>query len=147
MKYNQHGKGFNVVATEVRNLATRSATSAKETTVMVDETIKKIKMGTKLALNTSNSLFNIVEGIGKVTHLVEEIAGSSKEQTTAIMQVNAGLHEVSQVTMSNAAAAEEMASSSEELAGQAESFKEMIGNFKVNGDEIESKKLKKRVVL
>jgi methyl-accepting chemotaxis protein len=133
----QHGKGFNVVATEVRNLATRSATSAKETAVMVGETLKKIAFGSTLAKNTGDSLFGIVKEIGKVTHLIQEISASSKEQTTAIMQVNSGIHEISQVTMSNAAASEEMAASSEELSSQAESFKETVGRFQV-GDSIKA---------
>jgi methyl-accepting chemotaxis protein len=141
----QHGKGFNVVATEVRNLATRSATSAKETAVMVDETIKKIALGTKLAQNTSGSLFTIAEDIANVTRLIEEITASSKEQTSAIMQVNSGIHEISQVTMSNAAASEEMAASSEELSGQAESFREMVGNFKLEDEK--KKNTKHKIIL
>jgi methyl-accepting chemotaxis protein len=141
----QHGKGFNVVATEVRNLATRSATSAKETAVMVGDTLKNITFGATLAKSTGSSLFNMVKEIGKVTHLIEEISAASKEQTTAIMQVNSGIHEISQVTMSNAAASEEMAASSEELSSQAESFKETVSRFQVG--ETHHRTLAKKITI
>ncbi|MDD3024652.1 MAG: methyl-accepting chemotaxis protein, partial [Syntrophomonadaceae bacterium] len=66
----QHGKGFAVVAEEVRNLAARSASAAKETTDMIEGSIKKTEAGTKIAGDTANALSKIVEGVARVAELV-----------------------------------------------------------------------------
>ena len=80
----QHGKGFAVVAEEVRNLAARSANAAKETTEMIEGSIKKVEGGTIIANQTADALKNIIEYIDKVSSLVDSIAVSSREQTNAI---------------------------------------------------------------
>jgi methyl-accepting chemotaxis protein len=127
----QHGKGFNVVATEIRNLAIRSSNSAKETSSLIEETIQKIKEGTKISSRTSDTLKTIVNGVTTLTELVGAISVSSEEQKLGISQINLGINEISLVTMSNAAASEQMASASEELTGQAVSFNEMVSGFKL----------------
>jgi methyl-accepting chemotaxis protein len=131
----QHGKGFNVVATEVRNLAVRSSTSAKETTNMVEEVIKKISHSLKLTQLTSESFNTIAEDITILHQLVDGIAVSSNEQKIGITQVNSAVSEISKITMSNASSSEQIASASEELTGQAESFKNMLSNFKIKSSQ------------
>lgn len=128
----QYGKGFAVVAEEVRNLAAKSANAAKETTSLIDNSIKKVNSGTKIANDTAVALEKIVEGISKTTELIDSIATSSTEQSTALEQINQGITQVSQVVQSNAASAEECAASSEELSGQADSLKNNVSIFKLN---------------
>ena len=70
----QHGKGFAVVAEEVRNLAARSANAAKETTAMIEGSIKKVEGGTKIASDTAVALNEIVAGVTKVAAIVQEIS-------------------------------------------------------------------------
>jgi methyl-accepting chemotaxis protein len=129
----QHGKGFAVVAEEVRSLAQRSAGAAKETTAMIEESIKKVKAGTKIANETAQALNRIVDGVEKATELVGGIAKASNEQATAVAQVNGGVAQVSSVTQTNSATAEESAAASEELSNQAELLKEMVGRFSLRG--------------
>ncbi|KNY25952.1 methyl-accepting chemotaxis protein [Pseudobacteroides cellulosolvens] len=127
----QHGKGFAVVAEEVRNLAARSADAAKETTDMIEGSIKKVEDGTKIANQTAEALNKIVEDVAKVANLVGSIAIASNEQASAIAQVNQGIMQVSSVIQTNSATSEESAAASEELSSQAELLKEQVSRFKL----------------
>jgi methyl-accepting chemotaxis protein len=127
----QHGKGFAVVAEEVRNLAARSANAAKETTGMIEGSIKKVEDGTNIANETANALNSIVDSVAKVANLISDIAAASNEQATGIAQINQGIMQVSQVTQTNSATSEESAASSEELANLAQLLKEQVSRFKL----------------
>ncbi len=131
----QHGKGFAVVAEEVRNLAARSANAAKETTDLIEGSIKKVEGGTKIATDTAGALKMIVSDIEKVANLVNNIACASNEQATGIGQVNQGIMQVSQVVQTNSATSEECAAASEELSSQAQVLKDMISKFKLRQTE------------
>ncbi len=125
----QHGKGFAVVAEEVRNLAARSANAAKETTDMIEGSIRKVEDGTKIANETAEALGLIVEGVAKAADLVGNIAEASNEQASGIEQINQGIMQVSQVIQANSATSEESAAASEELSSQAEVLREQVERF------------------
>ena len=126
-----HGKGFAVVAEEVRNLAQRSAKAARETTELIEASVKNVQNGTGIANATAQALHEIVTNVTKVTELIGEIALASSEQAQGIEQVNEGLSQIDQVTQSDAAFAEESASAAEELSSQADNLKQMLKRFKL----------------
>ena len=127
----QHGKGFAVVAEEVRNLAARSANAAKETTDMIESSIKKSEDGTIISKEAAEALKKIVDDIDKVANLVNNIAVASNEQASGIEQINQGIMQVSQVVQTNSAISEEGAAASEELSSQAALLQDMVARFKL----------------
>jgi methyl-accepting chemotaxis protein len=127
----QHGKGFAVVAEEVRNLAARSAKAASETSELIAGSVSKAQGGASIADRTAEALREIVDQITKVTNLISDISASSNEQAQGIAQVNLGLRQVDSVTQQNTALAEESASASDELSGQAENLRQMMQHFKL----------------
>ena len=116
----KYGSGFAVVADEVRNLAVRSADAVKETTDMVQETVKNIETGNALAEATAKQL--------------EEMATASNEQAEGVEQINGGLEQIDMVTQSNTASAEESAAAGEELSSQAQQLKQLVSRFKLSGN-------------
>ncbi|MGE5256737.1 MAG: methyl-accepting chemotaxis protein [Hyphomicrobiales bacterium] len=120
------GAGFAVVADEVRNLAMRAAEAAKNTTGLIEDTVKKVKAGSQMVGEASASFGVVSSHTAKVSGLVAEIAAASAEQAQGINQVGSAVREIDTVTQQNAANAEESASASEEMSAQAEQMKAVV---------------------
>lgn len=129
----RHGKGFAVVAEEVRSLAARSAKAAKETSEMIENSIKTVDRGAELVQKTGEALSLIQSESIKVADIIGEITTSSNEQAQGISQINEGLNQIDRVTQTNTASAEESASAAEELSGQASQLRELVDRFKLSG--------------
>lgn len=130
----EHGKGFAVVADEVRNLAQRAATAAKETGGLIEQTVQRVSRGVELNETTSKSFARIGESAGHVASLIAQIAKASEEQAQGVEQVNTAVSQMDKVTQQNAAGAEESASAAEELAAQSQAVKGMVGELVVMVD-------------
>jgi len=127
----QHGKGFAVVAEEVRNLAARSAKAASETADLIQGSVDRVEKGSDIADRTEQALASIVGSISEVSDLITDISQASNEQAQGISQINIGIEQIDRTTQLNTASAEESASASEQLSGQAEELRTMLAQFKL----------------
>jgi methyl-accepting chemotaxis protein len=123
------GAGFAVVANEVRNLAMRAAEAAKNTSVLIEGTVKKVKEGSELVERTNGAFAEVSRSAAKVADLASEIAAASSEQAQGIDQINKAVAEMDKVTQQTAANAEESASASEEMNAQAEQMKDVAAEL------------------
>jgi methyl-accepting chemotaxis protein len=128
----RHGKGFSVVAQEVRNLAARSARAARETAEMIEGSVRRLEDGTGMADKTAHALSQIVASAAKVTDLVAGIARASNEQAQGISQITAGLEQIDHVTQQNTAHAEESAAAAQELTRQSMVLQQLVAAFKID---------------
>lgn len=126
------GKGFAVVADEVRSLASRSSEAAKNTTVLIDQTIEAVEEGTSLAQDTAAAMLDVVDQADEVNKLIEGIAEYSAQQAAATEEVLRSIDRISDVVQSNMSTAEKSAAASEELSGQANMLNTLVSKFRLN---------------
>jgi len=126
----EHGKGFAVVADEVRKLAERSQEAAKEIGDLAGDSVSTAERAGKL-------LDEIVPSIQKTSELVQEIAAASQEQSQSVTQIGGAMSQLSNTTQMNASASEELAATSEELTSQADELLQSVAFFNL-GDGMAS---------
>jgi len=127
----EQGQSFAVVASEVRNLASRSAGAAKEIKALIQDSVRKVNEGTRLVDESGEALGEIVTRVKKVTDVMADIANSSREQALGIEQVNSAVIAMDSMTQQNAALVEEASAAAAALNEQATSLTELIGHYRL----------------
>ena len=128
-KAGENGRGFAVVATQVGVLAEQSSEAARNTKDLIQNAILAVEEGMRLANSTAESLLNVVGNVKVVNKSMAEIAQASDTQADAVAQITEGINQIASVIESNSATSEESAASSQELSGQADMLKELVGRF------------------
>ena len=127
----QAGKGFAVVADEVGNLAKKSQEAARNTAVLIEQTIEAVQRGGKITEETAAAMNQVSESSEQIQGIIQEISAASEEQSKGITQITIGIDQISSVVQTNSATAEESAAASEELSGQANNMRDLVGRFQL----------------
>jgi methyl-accepting chemotaxis protein len=129
------GKGFAIVAGEVRSLAMRSATAAKNTAQMLEESARNALDGVTINREVLKNLGEINEHINKVGQVMLEITATSEEQASGAQHITAAVGRASSVTQQNAAAAQQSSASAQELSAQASAMQKLVLTFRLGNQE------------
>mgnify|MGYP000867924911 CR=1 FL=1 len=129
------GKGFAVVADEVRNLAAKSSEAAQNTTDLIEGALRAVENGDVIVENTAESLKRIVEKTEMTVSIVEKIAEATQQQSVGASQITSGIEQIASVVQHNSATAEESAAASQELSIQAQVLKKLLEGIKLKGSK------------
>lgn len=125
------GRGFAVVANQVNALADQSAQAAKESSALIETSVKAVEKGMVIAGQTATQLEKVADSSRVITEEVTNIAVTLETQASEIQQIDEGIEQINDVVQTNSATAEECAAASQEMSNEAENLREMIRKFKV----------------
>ena len=123
------GKGFGVVADEVRTLALRSSRAAKETSDMLDQSFSRVNTGVDLSAEVAEAMLNIIEVTRKESDIIGRIAYASNEQVREILSVTDRIEELYAMSKENAEAVSHNTSISQQMASLSIHLKDMLMEF------------------
>lgn len=126
----QHGKGFSVVAEEVRNLAAKSAEAASETNALITNSLQLTESGVEIAEATKKSIIVITSGIHEISLFIEQMSQAASKQSVTIEQLSIGIDEISSTIHQTSANAEESSAACEEINALSASLDELVAKFK-----------------
>ena len=122
-----------MVASEVRNLASRSAEAAKEIKGLIHTSTTQIEQGSELVGNAETTMRDVVQAVKRVSDIMDEISAASQEQSDGIEQVSQAVTQMDQVTQQNASLVQEASSASASLEEQAQRLEDVVSTFRLPG--------------
>jgi methyl-accepting chemotaxis protein len=127
----EQGRGFAVVASEVRNLAQRSANSAREIKKLIEESVANIDQGSQLVQEAGSTMDELMNGVSSVTTLMSEIMSASREQSMGIDQVNTAITQLDSTTQQNASLVEQVSAAAQAMEEQSVQLELVVSSFKL----------------
>jgi methyl-accepting chemotaxis protein len=131
----EEGRGFAVVAGEVRNLAKRSAASAKEIKELIAASVSQTNASAKQVSQAGNTMHEIVNAVQQVSHSIQAISAASSQQSSGLEQIYESMTSIDETTQQNAALVEEAAAAAESMLEQVHTLVESVNQFKMDADE------------
>ncbi|GAB2911945.1 methyl-accepting chemotaxis protein [Paraburkholderia jirisanensis] len=128
----EEGRGFSVVAAEVRNLAQRSAAAAKEIKTLIGASVARASNGSQLAQDAGQTMDEVVKAVKRVTDIMGEISAASAEQSSGIEEINLAVSQMDAGTQQNAALVEQATAAAQSLDDQARALQGMVGRFRLH---------------
>lgn len=139
------GRGFAVVAEEVRTLAMRSADSARNTTSVIERSLKQAEQGVALNRDASVAFQGIAGQIKKIAQVMAEIADSSQKQHGGMARISSSSDAIREHAQNGAATAEETAAAAAELSSQAEAMRSLTAQFRFGNGPLQSRNSRSRL--